>query len=66
MSHANPFFVDRYNGRDTFVVDSAGRLMLMRHFSADQCRRALKVRGLQKVVRRALQGRLRMLAGRKS
>jgi len=66
MSHANPFFAGRYNGHDTFAVDSASRLMRVRHFSADQCRRALKVRGLQKVVRRALQGRLRQLEGRKS
>ena len=57
----NPFAYHNALGWPMQVVDVATRLERVKRFDADQCERALKVDGLQKTVRTAIERRLRQL-----
>lgn len=63
MSAANPFFCGRKFGYGTsYYLDAQSRIYAVRNFDTEQCRAALKVAGLQKTVRIAVERRLRALA----
>jgi len=57
----DPFYVGRFSGHDSFTVDAQGRLDAVKQFTAAECRAALKLTGLQKTVRLAVERRLRRL-----
>jgi hypothetical protein len=58
----NPFITGTHAGiGDVQACDTESRIDMVRNFSAEQCRAALKLRYLQKTVRVALDRRLRAL-----
>jgi len=57
----NPFLTHCYNGQWAGDVCAQDRLQAVRGFDLEQCRSALRVAGLQKSVRMALERRLRKL-----
>ena len=59
----NPFETGRvYNGHRMQDCGVEDRIARVREFTADQCRAALALPGLQKTVRTAVERRLRALA----
>jgi hypothetical protein len=62
----NPFYAGRaaFGGGPSYWIDVQSRLDRVRGFNTDQCHRALRVRGLQKTVRTAIERRLRKLQAR--
>lgn len=66
MGAAHPFAASAYmsdNGPvQTYVVDAEGRLARVPKFTAEQCAIALRVPGLQDVVRKAIERRQRALS----
>lgn len=58
---AHPFYVATYNGRDTYDVTAADRLLRVQRFSLEQCQAALELPSLQTTVRTALERRIRKL-----
>ena len=57
----NPFITSYYNGRWTGSVGADDRLDALQNFNLDECLVALKLEGLQKTVRVALERRIRKL-----
>ena len=63
----SPFYAGTYEGVECEDFDVNDRLGRVARFDAATCRRALRLRDLQKTVRTAIERRLRKLAkGRKS
>jgi len=60
MGAKNPFMVN-ICGQVCQTVDSTDRIRMVKQFTATQCHAALKLHGLQKTVRQALERRLRQL-----
>ncbi|HET7300097.1 MAG TPA: hypothetical protein VFJ01_05535 [Oleiagrimonas sp.] len=60
----NPFQSDVTNlrGEPCVVISADERIQMVRTFNAEQCHAALKVKCLQKTVRRHVHRRLRQLA----
>lgn len=57
---ANPFMVN-ICGQVCQTVASDDRIRMVKQFTASECHIALKLRGLQKTVKQALERRLRQL-----
>ena len=57
----NPFVTSCYNGRWMGNVGADDRLDALQNFNLDECLVALKLEGLQKTVRVALERRIRKL-----
>ena len=57
----NPFYAGSYAGHPCYTVDAADRSRKARDFTAEQCRAALALPGLQKGVVTALNRRLGLL-----
>lgn len=55
----NPFYAGTYFGSPSFIIDAPSRVEAAKSFTAPECRRALKLPGLQKNVIAALERRLR-------
>lgn len=60
----NPFLthLTGFRGQRLQATSVDERMQMVRDFDADQCRAGLKVRGLQKTVRTAIERQLRALA----
>lgn len=59
MSAKNPFYTGTYHGHDCFTMDAASRLDRVKNFTLPECRAALRVDGLQKAVRQAIERRIK-------
>jgi hypothetical protein len=57
----NPFYAGTFYGGPTYHVDATSRIERVARFDTGQCWRALRVPGLQKTVRTAIERRLRKL-----
>jgi hypothetical protein len=57
----NPFYAGSIDGHDAYWVDAENRLDRVKGFSIQQCRNALLQPGLQKIVIRAIERRLKSL-----
>ena len=58
----SPFYAGTYDGHECEDMDVQSRLDRVARFNVATCRRALRVYGLQKTVRTAIERRLRKLA----
>ena len=61
MPDKPPFYAGTYNGHDCFHQTVTDRLLVLKTLDAEQCQVALATPGLQTVVKRALEARLRKL-----
>lgn len=61
MSVRNPFLCPVL-GPSVEAIDVASRIEIVKELDAEECHAALKVPGLQKIVRQAVERRLRRLA----
>ena len=57
----NPFYAGRCYAHNTFILNAETRLERAKKFNTKQCQAALKLAGLQKNVRTAIERRLRAL-----
>jgi len=63
----SPFYAGTYGGHECEDIDAQSRIYRVARFDAATCRRALRMRHLQKSVRAAIERRLKKLAkGRQS
>lgn len=60
MEAKNPFMVNLC-GHACQTIDSTDRIRMVKQFTVSQCHAALKLDGLQKTVRQAIERRLRQL-----
>ena len=61
----NPFFFGIYDAGPCYDMDAVSRSERVARFNTDQCRRALRVDGLQKTVRTAIERRLKKSGGKR-
>jgi hypothetical protein len=59
----NPFVSERY-GAGVQAYDAMSRIYMVQSFTREQCRAGLRVSGLQKTVKSAIERRLRALGGK--
>jgi hypothetical protein len=60
-SPENPFKAAKYGNVQTYYMVAGDRLRRVKEFSLEECEAALRVRGLQMTVRRAIQSRMRAI-----
>jgi len=59
---SNPFAGPKYGDNQTYHTDAESRANMVKQFDRAQCEAAMQVPGLQKIVERAVQVRLRAIA----
>jgi hypothetical protein len=57
----NPFKASKYGNVQTYYMGSDDRIRHVKEFGLKECEVALRLRGLQKTVRRAIEIRVRKL-----
>jgi hypothetical protein len=60
-SPENPFKAAKYGNVQTYYTVAGDRLRRVKEFSLEECEAALRLRGLQTTVRKAVESRMRAL-----